>query len=319
VAAFREAIRLQPDLPKAHYNLGAVLQAQGKWPEAMAAYREPSDSSPTSRSALQPRLRPADSRAVRRVVGLLTTRSRLSSKTPGWRYPSAQWVGEGERLAALEENWPPSGGASRPCRRRRTPRLIGICLAKRLTLALLYPHPWRTILRQPTLPVTALQRRLCRRPRRLVDGAKTTPGPTTRIAARMRRQAQDAGGRPGRLGSLHGRRQPPRSRRRHPCRRPGVVFAPSTAGEGGGTGGVVTQSTGRVGCRRMVARGADRAVPQPSGVWRGKSQSGRAFGVVGRDGLAPPDGGQFLPRAARRSPFADPLSRGIAPAWRLPS
>ena len=35
----REAIRLAPDFPDAHYNLGGALQAQGEVEEAMAAYR----------------------------------------------------------------------------------------------------------------------------------------------------------------------------------------------------------------------------------------------------------------------------------------
>jgi tetratricopeptide (TPR) repeat protein len=40
VAAFKEAIRLKPDFPEAHYNLGLSLAAQKKFPEAVAAYRE---------------------------------------------------------------------------------------------------------------------------------------------------------------------------------------------------------------------------------------------------------------------------------------
>ena len=40
IAAFREAIRLKPDLASAHYNLGNALRVQGKLDEAIAAYRE---------------------------------------------------------------------------------------------------------------------------------------------------------------------------------------------------------------------------------------------------------------------------------------
>jgi Flp pilus assembly protein TadD len=40
VACYRQALRLKPDLPEAHYNLGAALLTQGKLGEAVAAYKE---------------------------------------------------------------------------------------------------------------------------------------------------------------------------------------------------------------------------------------------------------------------------------------
>ena len=40
IAAYREAIRLEPDDTKAHYNLGLALHAQGKLTAAIADYRE---------------------------------------------------------------------------------------------------------------------------------------------------------------------------------------------------------------------------------------------------------------------------------------
>ncbi len=36
----REAIRLRPDYPRAHDNLGCSLQELGLFPDAMASYRE---------------------------------------------------------------------------------------------------------------------------------------------------------------------------------------------------------------------------------------------------------------------------------------
>jgi tetratricopeptide (TPR) repeat protein len=39
-AACQEALRLKPDFPKGHNNLGGVLRRQGELPEAVAAYRE---------------------------------------------------------------------------------------------------------------------------------------------------------------------------------------------------------------------------------------------------------------------------------------
>ena len=40
ITAYREAIRLKPDLAGPHCNLGLVFEAQGKYAEAIAAYRE---------------------------------------------------------------------------------------------------------------------------------------------------------------------------------------------------------------------------------------------------------------------------------------
>ncbi len=40
VASYREALRIEPDYAKAHYNLGNVLQEQGRLDDAVACYRE---------------------------------------------------------------------------------------------------------------------------------------------------------------------------------------------------------------------------------------------------------------------------------------
>jgi len=176
VAAYREALRLQPNYSEAHCNLGGTLSAQGKLPEAVAAFREairlqpdlprrtttwamlcalrghyprrwppsgrPSASSQISQGALQLGRCPASPGEVARGDGCLREAIRLqpnfpertatsatscgfkgsspsrwspydavtnsARKTPGWRYPSAQWVGErrapgspGEKLAAI--------------------------------------------------------------------------------------------------------------------------------------------------------------------------------------------------------------------------
>jgi serine/threonine protein kinase/tetratricopeptide (TPR) repeat protein len=69
VAEYREAIALKSDYAEAHCGLGAVLKAQGRLVEALASYRRGHE---------------------------------LGSKQPAWRYPSAQWVREAERLVALE-------------------------------------------------------------------------------------------------------------------------------------------------------------------------------------------------------------------------
>jgi Tfp pilus assembly protein PilF len=68
-AAYRQALRLKPDYPEAHCNLGHVLRRLGYFEEALACLKRGHE---------------------------------LGSKQPGWRYPSAQWVREAERLVALD-------------------------------------------------------------------------------------------------------------------------------------------------------------------------------------------------------------------------
>jgi Tfp pilus assembly protein PilF len=99
----REALRLKPDLPEAHYNLGTLLEAQGRAAEAEREVRE----------AL--RLRPDDSEAHCTLGGLLRDQGRfrealdelrrgheLGSRDPRWRYPSAAWVRDCQRLVELD-------------------------------------------------------------------------------------------------------------------------------------------------------------------------------------------------------------------------
>jgi Flp pilus assembly protein TadD len=104
---FREAIRLRPDLASAHFNLGIALRGQGEVTEAIAEYRE----------AI--RLRPDDAEAHCNLGRALLQQGRfrealderrsgheLGSKRPDWRYPSAEWVRQAERLVALEARLP---------------------------------------------------------------------------------------------------------------------------------------------------------------------------------------------------------------------
>ena len=142
IAAYREAIRLKPDYAEAHYNLGIALRGQGKLDEADRRIpRGDPAQARLRRGPLQPRHRPAcpgeagrgDRRIPRgdpaqarlrrgplqpgtRSSGARATtpgRSRCTAggtswarRQPGWRYPSAQWVAEAERLAALAARLP---------------------------------------------------------------------------------------------------------------------------------------------------------------------------------------------------------------------
>jgi tetratricopeptide (TPR) repeat protein len=69
-AAYGAALRLRPDLPEQHCNLGRVLVRQGRFSEALASLRRGHE---------------------------------LGTKTPGWSYPSAEWVRQCEHLLALDE------------------------------------------------------------------------------------------------------------------------------------------------------------------------------------------------------------------------
>ena len=77
VAAYRRAIGIKPDYAEAHSNLGNALRDQGKLDEAIAAYRQAIASTPTCRSAFQPRHRAAAQgkldeaiAACRRAIGI---------------------------------------------------------------------------------------------------------------------------------------------------------------------------------------------------------------------------------------------------------
>jgi serine/threonine-protein kinase len=107
IAAHREAIRLKPDLAAAHYNLGNALGDQGKADEAIAAFREAIRLKPDYAEAhcnlgviLKRRGDYAGSLAMYRKG------HELGSRRPDWPYPSAQWVAEAERMAALAARLP---------------------------------------------------------------------------------------------------------------------------------------------------------------------------------------------------------------------
>jgi tetratricopeptide (TPR) repeat protein len=140
IAAYREALRLKSDYPEAHYNLGLALQhkgqldqaiaeyheaigtkqvypgaylthynlgnalaAKGKLDEAVAAYRgairlkkDFAEAHCNLGSALQDQGLFADAVRARK------TGHELGSRRADWRYPSADWVREAERLVELD-------------------------------------------------------------------------------------------------------------------------------------------------------------------------------------------------------------------------
>ncbi len=106
-AEFRTAIRLRPDEVEAHTDLGNALRGQGKWSEAIAAYREATRLKPDVAEAhcnlggaLRQQGQYAEALAEFRVG------HELGSKRADWRYPSAAWVADAERMTALATRLP---------------------------------------------------------------------------------------------------------------------------------------------------------------------------------------------------------------------
>jgi serine/threonine-protein kinase len=106
-AEYRKALGLNPDLPEAHYNLGNALRDLGRPAEAAAEYRKALD------------LRPGDAQVhcnlgwALRDLGRFDEslrefqrRHELGVRRPDWNYPSAEWVRDAERLAALDAALP---------------------------------------------------------------------------------------------------------------------------------------------------------------------------------------------------------------------
>jgi serine/threonine-protein kinase len=128
-AEFRSAIRLKPDDALAHTSLGIALRGQGKVSEAIAEYREAIRLRPDYAEAhcnLGLVLRSRGEYAA--ALDALRTGHALGSKRPGWPCPSAEWVREAERLAALADRLPAIlRGDDRPADNAERLALAQIC------------------------------------------------------------------------------------------------------------------------------------------------------------------------------------------------
>jgi serine/threonine protein kinase/tetratricopeptide (TPR) repeat protein len=135
IAEFREAIRLKKDNPEAHCSLGNALRVKGLLSEAIAecweALRLKKDY-PEAHCNLGLALR--DRGEFRRALAELRRGHELgTARGPRWRYPSARWVRQCERLVELDGQLPGF------LRRERAPaspgegiELAQLCSLKRL-------------------------------------------------------------------------------------------------------------------------------------------------------------------------------------------
>ena len=134
IAEYRVALRQNPDSAKAHTNLGNALAAQEKLDEATAEHR----------TAL--RLEPDYAEAHCNLGGALRQQGHfvealvefkrgheLASKKPNWRFPSAEWVRETERLVKLDRELPAIlAGKAKPSDAGETLGFAQVCYQKRL-------------------------------------------------------------------------------------------------------------------------------------------------------------------------------------------
>jgi tetratricopeptide (TPR) repeat protein len=107
VAAFRKAAELEPGQALRHFNLGNALRASGDLAGAIAAHRQAvklNPSSPQVHCNLGLELR--DEGKFAEALVALRRGHELGSRRPGWKYPSARWVQECERLAELDKKLP---------------------------------------------------------------------------------------------------------------------------------------------------------------------------------------------------------------------
>jgi eukaryotic-like serine/threonine-protein kinase len=100
IAEYRGAIQLKKDFAEAHCNLGGILRDQGLFREALEETRRGHE---------------------------------LGSRNPGWRYPSAEWVRQSERLVELDGRLPGIlDGKITPSSAAERIELAGVCSLKRL-------------------------------------------------------------------------------------------------------------------------------------------------------------------------------------------
>jgi serine/threonine-protein kinase len=133
IAHYQLAIQLDPKLAKAHLSLGVILADQGQVDDAIAEYRQAITIDPKDANA-HCNLGHALCQQGRFGEALASYQRghELGSRDPRWPYPSAQWVQQTQRLAALESELPAVlKGEAQPTDSERL-GLAEVCKAKHL-------------------------------------------------------------------------------------------------------------------------------------------------------------------------------------------
>ena len=104
VAAYEKALELRPHTTLVHYNLGNARRLMGQFQQAVDSYREAVRLAPDFAEAH------CNLGHVLQLVGLFNESlesfrrgHEIGAKRAGWKYPSALWIQETERLVALDE------------------------------------------------------------------------------------------------------------------------------------------------------------------------------------------------------------------------
>jgi serine/threonine-protein kinase len=134
IAEYRKAMRLNPNYPEAHFNVGNVLREQGKLDESIAEY---STALRLKSDFAEAHCNLGDAlRRQGRFAEALDEYKRgheLGSKNPSWRYPSAEWVRQAERLIALDCKLPAIFAAkAKPSDATESLELAQLCYDKKL-------------------------------------------------------------------------------------------------------------------------------------------------------------------------------------------
>jgi tetratricopeptide (TPR) repeat protein len=137
IAEYREALRLKKDFAVAHYNLGKVLAEMGRRDEAIGEYRE---AIRLQKDFAEAHCNLGDilkqKGQFREALEGVRRGHELGSRNPDWRYPSAEWVRQLERLVELDGRLPGIlEGKTTPASPRDGIELAGICTLKQLNRA----------------------------------------------------------------------------------------------------------------------------------------------------------------------------------------
>jgi tetratricopeptide (TPR) repeat protein/serine/threonine protein kinase len=136
-AEYHEAIRLKPDDHRARLELGNVRKAKGDLEGAMVEFQKAIALKPDYAEAhCNLGIALKEKGEFRQALEECGRGHELGSKDPGWRYPSAEWVRQCERLIELDGKLPGFlDGTTTPAGPAERVELAGLCAVKRLDRA----------------------------------------------------------------------------------------------------------------------------------------------------------------------------------------